>query len=537
MISIKIDIDKTAVSAYYEELVNRYTEYVVSTIIGDVDNLYKNLEHSSNRWCVYDFEHSLEACKNSLESSLNKEKIKNEEIHIYDSFTYDVSELSTNIKAINHHLSYRHDGLGTCKIEKKFFSDEKRDLKYDFEWLYHHYVIKYSDDLDTNITAYINLCKYFNTIPIINTLFRIGKNSNIDDYSKILIIFKTCLIDNKHLIEDEYENSNIEDVYLYNISEFLDRNYRYIHRYRNSRDEKAMKVSLDILNAYNNIHGEIDSLLNLFVSEYQTDELLLNIVYLSNIDSIYNINIFEKFVKDFPKEIKTIHNEIYHRYISSNSRFRIKEETINKIVAIYDSNKVDKSILEKEFFKEINTKYKNEYDGENLIKEIESIYENFDRVFYDSLLTFDNYRMDNTLGLNMNHLAYKYLDKIVLSHSLLYMHNNQWIDYSRIDMDVYIRNNDRFDEIRKENPLIKNTQYRNGLGYWGERGYSYLLPDIENLLTEKNIPVTVYQLKKLLVDDTNKDLINSEIDISNIDKLETSKTFLITNMLADKLKI
>lgn len=85
--------------------------------------------------------------------------------------------------------------------------------------------------------------------------------------------------------------------------------------------------------------------------------------------------------------------------------------------------------------------------------------------------------------------------------------------------------------------ILLLTQYRNGLGYWDERGYSYLLPDIENLLTEKNIPVTVYQLKKLLVDDTNKDLINSEIDISNIDKLETSKTFLITNMLADKLKI
>jgi hypothetical protein len=528
MISIKIDIDKIAVSAYYEELVNKYTDYVVSTIIGDVDKLYKNIEYSSNRWYLNDFEYSLGAYKNILETQLNSEKIKNNEISAYDSFTYDVSELATNIKAINHHLSYRYDGRGTCKIEKKYFSNEKRDLKEDFRWLYHDYVIKYSDDLDTNITAYINLCKYFNKIPRITTLFKIGRNSNIDDYSKILIIFKTCLIDNKHLIEDEYEDEDIEDIYLYNISEFFNRNCSSIHYYRNSKNEKSLKISLDILNAYNNIHGEIDSFLNLFVSNYQTNELLLNTVYLSNID------IFENLVKDFPNEMKSINNEIYHRYVKSYSKYRIDVEIVNKIVAIYDAKtSTNKSILEKEFLKEI----KSEYKDENNIKELNSIYKNFDKNKYDSLLTFDNYCMDNSLGLNMNLLAYKYLDKIVLSHSLLYKHNNQWRDYSSIDMDAHIRNNDRFDDIRKENPLIKNRNYNNGLNYYDERGYSYLLPDIENLFTEKIIPVTVYQLKKLLVDDANKDLINSEIDISNIDKLETSKTFLITNMLADKLKI
>ena len=60
----------------HKELVNKYTVDVVSTIIGDVDNLYKHLEHSSNRWYVYDFEHSLEISKTFLITNMLADKLK-----------------------------------------------------------------------------------------------------------------------------------------------------------------------------------------------------------------------------------------------------------------------------------------------------------------------------------------------------------------------------------------------------------------------------------------------------------------------------
>lgn len=430
-----------------------------------------------------------------------------------DSLYQRVYRLANNICPNNHisEIQYLKSDINKqLSIAKKEYDDKKLydEYKYDLSELKHNIKAVYHFLCYKKPLEFSNFERF--SKPKSEDYFyyycrgNLSAFEQVEDYNTAYLnlceFFETVPnLEHLQILNDDYKKCFDAIKHLDGLKDLIIKNYAY--RYSPNVDcDEGLKYKIS---GYYYLYGEIDSFVLAYHKKYKCGVDIYQYIYeLGITDSVYYIDIFTNLKKDFPRAMLYANIEYYDEYyyrITKNVYPNYANFKYNTIEKIYKSKKKDNTI------------------PKNLDKNVKEFAEKFDVIEFE--INFDIYGY------------LKYCKDILSFEAIAYNYLSKDAFFNLLDKEYVISDKD-FLKLRKTNPLIA----KNG-GEFYNNDNEYLIPNIDVIMSQEFIPITVYQIKKIITNKKKKDLLLKELNISEINLEDISSTYMITESLGAKLGI
>lgn len=298
-------------------------------------------------------------------------------------------------------------------------------------------------------------------------------------------------------MNDDYKKCFDAIKHLDGLKDLITKKYSFSYSYKLQYGD-GLKYNIS---GYYYLYGEIDSFVLAYHKKYKCGVDVYQYIYeLGITESAYYIDIFTNLKKDFPRAMLYANIEYYdeHYYRMKKNYYPNTIFKYNTIEKIYKSKKKDNTI------------------PKNLDKDVKKFAEKFEVEDFEKFDVYGYLKYCKDI-LSFEAIAYNYLSKDAF--------------FNLLD-DEYVISDKDFLKLRKTNPLIA----KNG-GEFYNNDNEYLIPNIDVMMSQEFIPITVYQINKIITNKKKKDLLLKELNISEINLEDISSTYMITESLGAKLGI